>query len=83
MLARVGRRQVVCLAFHTRSNGLNGLGEDFIGTRVEKNFTRGCAKTQGKDNGDGRERDDEAPPCSLGTHGGQQPIGADEDDGER
>ena len=32
--ARVARRQVVCLAFHTRRNGLNEPGEDFIGTRV-------------------------------------------------
>ena len=32
--ARVARRQVVCLAFHTRRNRLNELREDFIGTRV-------------------------------------------------
>ena len=25
---------MVCLAFHTRSNGLNEPGEDFLGTRV-------------------------------------------------
>ena len=45
-LASVARKKVVCLASHTRRNGLNEPREDFIGTGVQGNTFKKSQPTE-------------------------------------